>query len=157
MSVQVRHGCANTESEDAMNLPALKKKVGYALAGIVVLVVGYYVVIPGFGMIYGFATNSYSEGHRDLYVCKVTRKGNIKVWELEGYSYGQGTYVDSKGVPRGWTANIESEELVKKLDGCRGDEMVRVRYRERYVRGWDTSPYLITSAEKLDEILPKKK
>ena len=140
-----------------MKLPTFKRGVLYGLGAIVILWLVYYMVVPFFGMMYGYATNSYSEGRRDIYVCKVAWKGKIKVWELEGFFHGQDAFVDKNGVPRGWSAVVEDEALAKRLDTFRGDELVRVRYRERYVRGWDTSQYLVTSADRLDDILPKNR
>jgi hypothetical protein len=139
-----------------MKLPTVKNGI-LALCGLVVLgLVFFYVVVPLGGFVYGVSTNSFSEGRRDVYICKVARKGNIKVWELEGFFHGQSAHVDKDGVPRGWTAVIEDEALASKINTFRGDELVRVQYTERYIRGWDTSGYLVTDAQRLDDIIPKK-
>jgi hypothetical protein len=149
-------GSALTETENAMKLPTVKSGA-LTLGGLVVVVlVFYFVVVPVGGFIYGVSTNSFSEGRRDVYICKVARKGNIKVWELEGFVHGQSAHVDKDGVPRGWTAVIEDEALAKKINTFRGDELVRVQYTERYIRGLDTSRYLVTEAQRLDDIIPKK-
>ena len=135
----------------------LRSKVGLAVIAIVGLLAAYYILLPLVGAAWGLATNSYSEGRRDVYIFKVSRKGNIKVWEMEGVVHGQVTHVDKDGMPRGWAAVIEDETLVAKLNSFRGDELIRVNYKERYLSGLDTSAYVVESADRLDDIIPQRK
>jgi hypothetical protein len=135
------------------------KKFGIGAGVLFVLgLLVYYVVFPiSLGAI-GLVGNTYSEGYRDVYIQKVTKKGNIKVWEVDaGYHGGMVFQAGAgKSYSSPWTANFDNAELFDVFKKIRGDELVRVYYKERYVKGLDTSSYLIEKVEKLDDILPRK-
>jgi hypothetical protein len=97
----------------------------------------------------GLLSNTFSEGYRDVYISKISLKGRaVKVYEGEGVPYGR---TDA------WAFNVEDKGLIDKLASFRGDELVRVQYQERHLKISSTTSYVITSAERVDDILPRSK
>jgi hypothetical protein len=124
------------------------------LLGVGYLVLPYFVSTAG-GLI-GLGSNKYSEGYRDVYLRKVTTKGVLKVYEIEAGFHGSTSFSSEKGATSGtWIANVEDAATLNDLAKIRGDELVRVHYQERYVRGIDTSSYVVVRVERLDTILPR--
>lgn len=104
----------------------------------------------GFSLVGG---NVYSEGYRDGYIQGVTEKreglgGMSYIGEIKMSFHGFGGAVDptkSGQTPTGaWSANFFDEKVKSQCESIRGDQLVRVYYKEKEVAFEGSTNYEIT-------------
>lgn len=101
-----------------------------------------------FGAIFGEMT--YSEGRRDGLVQKVGRQGLLwKTHEGELATAGLRSHGDSAS--NTWLFTVHDPAVVEKLNGLRGDRVVRLRYRKVFCgMPWNgETGYRVTAVEDL--------
>jgi len=107
--------------------------VGVAILLIIAVII-WAVLSGGAGVL--FHGNVYSTGYRDGFIRKLADKGNvIKAWEVEVgfHGWGNGPHAGKAGQPESggtWCANIMEEEVYNQAKMIRGDQLVRIFYRE---------------------------
>lgn len=139
--------------------------------GVVVIILALVFVFGVRGCSKGFSIlggNVYSEGYRDGYIQGVTEKregagGLSYVGEVKMSFHGFGGAVDpqkSGQTPTGaWAANFYDESVKKQCEAIRGDQLVRVYYKEKEVAYEGSTNYEVTKVVLLPaagEPIPKE-
>lgn len=146
-------------------------KVVITGGGIVLVLVAVVFIFGVRGCSKGFSFlggNVYSEGYRDGYVQGITTKregtgGMSYVGEIKVSFHGFGGAVDpakSGQTPTGaWAANFYDSSIRDQCEQIRGDQLVRVYYKEREVAFEGSTDYEVTKVVLLPaagEPIPKE-
>jgi hypothetical protein len=105
----------------------------------------------------GLGNFEYSDGHRDGYVQKMSKKGVVwKTWEGElampGFGSGSGKKTGQSDGGNTWAFSVENDEVAQELDKLQASQFVRLYYKERlWALPWRGSTgYFVYKVEKLE-------
>lgn len=109
----------------------------------------FLLIVCGLGVGSCVATRPYSEGHRDGYVQKFSRKGIIrKSWEGDLALAGSAR---SQAVGNVWHFTVSDPEVVKNIEFVNAGQLVRLHYDEYLWTINGETNYRITKVELLRE------